>query len=149
MGILIAPFFTTRSNVACALVALCGVAIAFVFQLAVGTGQSVVGEHFVGLLVADQFAILWKLLLLLFVAGVILMWFTTTASQMHEGDGAEFFASVHLEGFLVGWREALAIGDRSQHLGFGFLFELRGHRRDVWRRLRHLHPLMKSWQHLL
>ena len=92
VGILIAPFFTTRSNVACALVALGGVAIAFVFQLAVGTGESVVGEHFVGLLVADQFAILWKLLLLLFVAGVILMWFTTTASQMHEGDGAEFFA---------------------------------------------------------
>src|SRR5436190_9058284 len=92
VGILIAPFFTTRSNIACALVALGGVSIAFVLQLAVGTGQSVVGEHFVGLLVADQFAILWKLILLLFVAGVILMWFTTTASQMHEGDGAEFFA---------------------------------------------------------
>ena len=31
-------------------------------------------------------------LLLLFVAGIILLWFTTTAEKMHEGDGPEFFA---------------------------------------------------------
>src|SRR5439155_11694188 len=92
VGVLLTPFFTTRSNVACALVALAGVTIAFIAQLIVGTGDGVIGEHFRGLLIADHFAILWKLLLLLFVAGVILMWFTTTASSMHEGDGPEFFA---------------------------------------------------------
>jgi NADH-quinone oxidoreductase subunit N len=30
-------------------------------------------------------------LLLVFVAGVVLMWFSTTRSTMHEGDGPEFF----------------------------------------------------------
>ena len=65
--------------------------LAFISQLAFASGPSVVGQHFRGLLVADQFGTMWKLLLLLFVAGVILMWFTTAASTMHEGDGPEFF----------------------------------------------------------
>ena len=93
VAVLLAPFFTTtgRSNVICALVALAGITLAFISQLVVGIHSDIVGEHFRGLLVADQFAWLWKLLLLLFVAGVILMWFTTTASSMHEGDGPEFF----------------------------------------------------------
>src|SRR5205814_2842940 len=30
-------------------------------------------------------------MLVLFVFGIILMWFSTTASTMHEGDGPEFF----------------------------------------------------------
>jgi len=92
VGILLTPFFTARSNIACAAVALAGVALAFISQLAFASGQGVVGQHFRGLLVADQFGTMWKLLLLLFVAGVILMWFTTAASTMHEGDGPEFFA---------------------------------------------------------
>ena len=91
VAILLAPFFTSKANVACAIVALAGVSFAFISQLAVGTGPGVIGEHFRGLLVADQFAVMWKLLLLLFVAGVILMWFTTVSSSMHEGDGPEFF----------------------------------------------------------
>jgi NADH-quinone oxidoreductase subunit N len=92
-AVLLTPFFTSRSNVVCAIVALAGLLLAFVSQLAVGTvGDGVVGSHFRGLLVADQFGLMWNLLLLLFVAGVILMWFTTTASSMHEGDGPEFFA---------------------------------------------------------
>jgi NADH-quinone oxidoreductase subunit N len=92
VAILLTPFFVQRSNAACGLVALAGLTLAFIFQLAVGIGPGVAGEHFRGLLVADQFAFLWKLLLILFVSGVILMWFTTVASTMHEGDGAEFFA---------------------------------------------------------
>jgi NADH-quinone oxidoreductase subunit N len=93
VAVLLAPFFTTtgRSNVICALVALAGITLAFIAQLIVGIPKGITGEHFRGLLVADPFAWLWKLLLLLFVAGVILMWFTTTASSMHEGDGPEFF----------------------------------------------------------
>jgi NADH-quinone oxidoreductase subunit N len=30
-------------------------------------------------------------MLLLFTIGIIVMWFSTTASTMHEGDGPEFF----------------------------------------------------------
>jgi NADH-quinone oxidoreductase subunit N len=49
------------------------------------------GTHFRGLLVTDSFAVMWKAMLLLFVAGIIVMWFATTSSTMHEGDGPEFF----------------------------------------------------------
>jgi NADH-quinone oxidoreductase subunit N len=93
VAVLLTPFFvTSRPNVMTAIVSLVGIGVAFVAQLAVGSGEGVVGEHFRGILVADQFAHLWKLLLLLFVAGVIFMWFTTVSQNMHEGDGPEFFA---------------------------------------------------------
>src|SRR5689334_16899133 len=93
VAVLLTPFFTSaRSNVPCAVVALAGLAIAFLTQVVVGVGPEVVGYHFRDLLVADHFAVMWKLMLLLFVMGIILMWFTTTAHTMHEGDGPEFFA---------------------------------------------------------
>jgi len=89
VAVLLTPFFTRMANIACAAVALIGVLVALAALLACGTGP--VGPHFRGLLVADQFALLWKVLLLIFTAGVILMWFTTSMSTMHEGDGPEFF----------------------------------------------------------
>ena len=93
VAVLLTPFFVTaRSNAACGVVALIGLALAFVSQIAVAGAEGVMGEHFRGILVIDPLAILWKLLLLLFVAGVIVMWFTTVSSTMHEGDGPEFFA---------------------------------------------------------
>jgi len=93
VAVLLTPFFTgTRSNVPCAIVALIGLALAFVAQLVVGVDDDVVGYHFRDLLVADHFAALWKLMLLLFVMGIVLMWFTVTGHAMHEGDGPEFFA---------------------------------------------------------
>jgi NADH-quinone oxidoreductase subunit N len=93
VAVLLTPFFTSaRSNVPCAIVALAGLAIAFLTQIVVGVGPEVVGYHFRDLLVADHFAVMWKLMLLLFVMGIILLWFTTTAYDMHEGDGPEFFA---------------------------------------------------------
>src|SRR5688500_13662258 len=68
VAVLLTPFFTSsRSNLATAFVSLLGLAIAFIGQLAVGSGEGIVGEHFRGILVADQFAHLWKLILLLFV----------------------------------------------------------------------------------
>jgi NADH-quinone oxidoreductase subunit N len=92
IAVLLAPFFAQRANLLCATVALAGLALAFVSQLVVGVGDDApVGYFFRGMLVADQFAVLWKLLLLLFVMGVILLWLTSTASTMHEGDGPEFF----------------------------------------------------------
>jgi NADH-quinone oxidoreductase subunit N len=94
VAVLLTPFFTgTRSsNAICAIVALVGLALAFLAQLVVGVDGDVVGYHFRDLLVADHFAAMWKLMLLLFVMGIVLMWFTTTAHAMHEGDGPEFFA---------------------------------------------------------
>src|SRR3954463_9442456 len=93
VAVLLTPFFTPRrSNVACALVALAGLAMAFISVLAVNVDPEIVGVHFRGLLVSDQLAVLWKLMLLLFVMGIVLMWFSTTAGTMHEGDGPEFFA---------------------------------------------------------
>src|SRR5688572_31282859 len=92
IGVLFTPFFFERSNVACALVSIVGLALAFVSQLFVGTGEGVVGSYFRDTLVVDHFAIMWKLMLLLFTMGIILVWLTTTASAMHEGDGPEFFA---------------------------------------------------------
>ena len=56
IAVLLTPFFVARSNFATALVSLAGLAIAFVAQLAVGAGDGIVGEHFRGILVADQFA---------------------------------------------------------------------------------------------
>src|SRR5690606_564867 len=74
VGVLIAPFFTARRNFVCAVVALVGVVGAFVSVFAMA---GVEGAHFRGLLVSDSLAVLWKGLLLLFTAGIVLMWFGT------------------------------------------------------------------------
>src|SRR5271169_914623 len=86
VAVLIVPFFTRRSNSICGLVALCGVILAVC-----SLSNTPPAEHFRGLLVFDGVAFLWKLILLLFVAGVILMAFGTTLSTLHPGDGPEFF----------------------------------------------------------
>jgi len=88
VGVLITPFFTERRNFACAVVALVGLVGAFVLVFAVA-GED--GAYFRGLLVSDSLAVLWKGLLLLFTAGIVLMWIGTMAEAMREGDGPEFF----------------------------------------------------------
>src|SRR5689334_264519 len=92
VAVLLAPFFSSRraSNVLSAIVALVGLILALAAAIFIGNGKHG-GDHFRGLLVVDQFALLWKIMLLLFVIGIIVMWFSTTASTMHEGDGPEFF----------------------------------------------------------
>ncbi len=91
VAVLLTPFVTRQrmANAACALVARCGVMVALVALLSVGSAGS--GLYFRGLLVADEFAFLWKVMLLVFTAGVIFMWFTTLMAKMHDGDGPEFF----------------------------------------------------------
>src|SRR5690606_15771183 len=88
---LLTPFFTTRegANRATALVALAGLVLAFVSLLLVRDTE---GLYFRGLLVADPMSAFWKGALLVFVIGIVLMWFGTVASGMHDGDGPEFFA---------------------------------------------------------
>jgi NADH-quinone oxidoreductase subunit N len=90
ISVLITPFFARKPNAACAVVSLIGVALAFITLLASG-GEEMVGSFLRGMLISDPLAILWKLMLLLFVAGIIWLWFTTTSRTMHEGDGPEFF----------------------------------------------------------
>ncbi len=84
--VLVVPFFIRRSNTVCACVALGGVILA-----AFSLSTSGTGEHFRGMLVFDGVAFLWKLILLLFVAGVIVMALGTTLPTLHPGDGPEFF----------------------------------------------------------
>lgn len=92
IAVLLAPFFTPRkSNVLCALIALVGLIAALVAALVIGTTDGVVGEHLRGLLVADHLSVLWKILLFVFVIGIVFMWFSVSSTTMHEGDGPEFF----------------------------------------------------------
>jgi NADH-quinone oxidoreductase subunit N len=89
--VLLAPFFTPkRSNVPCALIALLGLVAAFVSLFAVHAGD-ISGEQFSGMLVSDSLAVYFKVLLYLFTAGIVLIWFSATSVSMHEGDAAEFF----------------------------------------------------------
>ena len=89
VGVLLTPFFTKRSNAAAALVSLAGLILALVSLI--WAKDAGLGERFIPMLINDHYAVLWKLMLFIFTIGVILMWFSTTASMMHEGDGPEFF----------------------------------------------------------
>src|SRR6267142_4732316 len=87
--VLLTPFFTKRSNAATALVSLAGLILAL-FSL-IWAKEAGLGDRFIPMLINDHYAVLWKAMLFIFTIGVILMWFSTTASMMHEGDGPEFF----------------------------------------------------------
>ncbi|MDB5318976.1 MAG: NADH-quinone oxidoreductase subunit [Phycisphaerales bacterium] len=90
VGLLLAPFFARRRNLACFLVALAGLTAALISLLWVGVpapGRAPLR----GILIADSFALLWKAMLIVFTVGVLFLWRSTTASEMREGDGPEFF----------------------------------------------------------
>ena len=91
IAVLLTPFFVRKPNVATGLVALTGLFLALVSLIVVGADATGANARFGGMLVSDHFAVLWKALLLVFASGIILMWFSTTADTMHEGDGPEFF----------------------------------------------------------
>jgi NADH-quinone oxidoreductase subunit N len=86
---LLVPFFTRRPNRPCALAAAAALALGLLSLL---TAEPTVGPWFAGLLSADPLARLWVGLLLLFVLGIIAIWHSAVAPNMHEGDGPEFFA---------------------------------------------------------
>jgi NADH-quinone oxidoreductase subunit N len=91
VGVLLTPFFTPkRSNVPCALVAMLGLSVALLSLLLVGPDAAAT-PRFASMLTADPTAFLWKILLLLFTLGIVMLWFATTSSDMQEGDGPEFF----------------------------------------------------------
>jgi NADH-quinone oxidoreductase subunit N len=100
VAVLLTPFFTRRSNRASAAVALAGLVVALLALLAIGMGGDVFGWRLAGMLVTDPAAVFWKILLLVFSIGIVLLWFATTSVTMHEGDGPEFFTL--LLGAVVG-----------------------------------------------
>jgi NADH-quinone oxidoreductase subunit N len=93
IAVLLAPFFSRKSNTLCAGVALLGMGVALISLLIVDVPQTASGTSgpLKGILIADHFSMLWKAMLLVFSIGIILMWFSTGAASMHEGDGPEFF----------------------------------------------------------
>src|SRR3954470_22608810 len=90
VGLLLAPFFTRRRNLASFLVALAGLTAALISLLWINV-PSTITAPLRGILIADAFALLWKAMLIVFTIGILFIWRSTTASDMHEGDGPEFF----------------------------------------------------------
>ena len=88
VAVLIVPFFVRKPNSATGAVTLFGLAVGLVSLIAVGPADA---GRFSPMLAADGVAFAWKLILLAFVIGVVLLWFATTRPQMHQGDGPEFF----------------------------------------------------------
>jgi NADH-quinone oxidoreductase subunit N len=91
VAVLLAPFFSRRSNLLCAGIALVGLLLALASAVFLGARAEDLGTHFRGMLVTDHFSIMWKMMLYLFVIGIIVMWYSTTSPTMQEGDGPEFF----------------------------------------------------------
>ncbi len=85
VALLLTPFFKPRPNYACAAVALAGVVLALISLLAIGPAAGGHAERFRPMLVADGMSFTWKAILLLFVAGVILMWLATCAPTCTKG----------------------------------------------------------------
>lgn len=94
LAVLLAPFFTTRQGANRASATAAGLAlVAGIISLLVVRSQAVVaGQLFQGMLISDWTAVLWKLLLMVFALGVLLLWASATGRDMHSGDGPEFFA---------------------------------------------------------
>lgn len=88
---LLIPFAVRRPNIVCAMLSLGVLLIGCISLLIVGTGADVAGEHFRGFLVFDPVAYFWKLTLLGFVAGVVVMWIGHGGQSMREGDAPAFF----------------------------------------------------------
>src|SRR5207237_2437997 len=77
VAVLLTPFFVRRPNAACAVVTITGLTLALLSLVAVGAAAWSGGERFKPMLVTDAVAYFWKVLLLLFVIGIVLMWFST------------------------------------------------------------------------
>ena len=88
VAVLVVPFFVRRPNTAAGTVTFVGLAAGLVSLLLVGPSDA---GRFAPMLAADGVAFLWKVLLLVFTLGVVLLWFATTRFDTHEGDGPEFF----------------------------------------------------------
>jgi NADH-quinone oxidoreductase subunit N len=87
---LMVPFVTRRPNLFCAIATLATLVIAIVSLLWMGHDWTA-GLHLRGMLMFDSTALVWKLTLLCFVAGLVLLWIDQAGRTLREGDGPEFF----------------------------------------------------------
>ena len=88
---LMVPFLTRRSNYACAITTLVALFAGLISLTSSGSGPAASGEHLRGLLMFDSTAHAWKLILLLFVMGVVILWMGHSGRSLRQGDGPEFF----------------------------------------------------------
>lgn len=88
VAMLLAPFFSVkRSNIISALIALASMLVA----LGLSLWSIAPGPAMRGLLVLDPASIYWEQVLLVFMIGLVVMWFGSTRPALREGDGPEFF----------------------------------------------------------
>lgn len=88
VAMLLAPFFSVkRSNILSALIALGVMFVALLLSLR-GIES---GPAMRGLLVLDPASVYWEQVLLVFMIGLVLMWFSSTRPALRDGDGPEFF----------------------------------------------------------
>jgi len=88
---LMIPFLTRRPNLYCALATLFILIVAAVSLVSLGAGIDSTVQHLRGMLLFDSTALIAKATLLLFVAGVVLMWIGHSGRTLREGDAPEFF----------------------------------------------------------
>jgi NADH-quinone oxidoreductase subunit N len=90
-GNLLIPFVTRRPNLPCAMVTLLVLFIGAGALLGGASGASVAVQHLRGMLLFDSSALVAKVTLLFFVAGVVLLWIGHSGRTLREGDAPEFF----------------------------------------------------------
>ena len=90
IAVLLTPFFVRKPNTAVATVSLLALAIALAATLMIGTTDPAAGR-LAPMLAADGVAMAWKIILLLFTAGVVLLWFAAGRHGLAQGDATEFF----------------------------------------------------------
>ena len=87
---LLVPFAVRKPNLACGIATLTALALAL-FSLILGWTDAASGvESFRGMLVADGLAGAWKLILLPFVAGVVVLWMGHSRRSSADQDGPPF-----------------------------------------------------------
>ncbi len=88
---LLVPFATRRPNLYCAIATLAALLAAAGSLFVVGSAGDVPMQHLRGMLLFDSTALVAKATLILFVAGVVLLWIGHSGRTLREGDAPEFF----------------------------------------------------------